>query len=78
MKKLVFASIMAASLCSFGAFADEMTGYISEAHCGGWTQIAEAVRQVQNLCGNRQLPNAQHVMYAHGAGDCTIFSREVH
>lgn len=34
MKKLIFASIMAASLCSFGAFADEMTGYISEAHCG--------------------------------------------
>ena len=52
-------------------------GHLSEAHCGGWTQIAEAVRQVQNICGNRQLPNAQHVMYAHGAGDCTIFSREV-
>jgi|SRR5579875_3710541 len=34
MKKLVFASIMAASLCSFGAFADQMTGYISESHCG--------------------------------------------
>jgi len=52
-------------------------GHLSEAHCGGWTQIAEAVRQVQGLCGNRQLPNAAHVMYAHGAGDCTIFSREV-
>lgn len=34
MKKLIFASIMAASLGSFGAFADEMTGYISDAHCG--------------------------------------------
>ncbi|HEX3684878.1 MAG TPA: hypothetical protein VHU83_20235 [Bryobacteraceae bacterium] len=34
MKKLVFASIMAASLCTFSAFAEEMTGYISEAKCG--------------------------------------------
>ena|ERR1700685_3438954 len=34
MKKLIFASMMAASLCSFGAFAEEMTGYISDAHCG--------------------------------------------
>jgi hypothetical protein len=34
MKKLIFASFMAASLCSFGAFADEMTGYVSDAHCG--------------------------------------------
>lgn len=34
MKKLIFASIMAASLCSFGAWADTMTGYISESHCG--------------------------------------------
>jgi|ERR1700761_9180773 len=34
MKKLVLASIISASLCSFGAFADEMTGYISESHCG--------------------------------------------
>ena len=34
MKKLVLASIMTASLCSFGAFADQMTGYISESHCG--------------------------------------------
>ena len=34
MKKLIFASILSASLCSFGALADEMTGYISESHCG--------------------------------------------
>jgi hypothetical protein len=33
MKKVMFASILAASLCSFGAFADEMTGYVSESHC---------------------------------------------
>jgi hypothetical protein len=34
MKKLVLGSILTASLCSFGAFADQMTGYISESHCG--------------------------------------------
>lgn len=34
MKKLVLASIVTASLCSFSALADEMAGYISESHCG--------------------------------------------
>jgi hypothetical protein len=33
MKKLIFASIVAVSLCSFGALADEITGYVSESHC---------------------------------------------
>jgi acetyl-CoA acetyltransferase len=52
-------------------------GHLGEAHCGGWNQIAEAVRQVQGVCGERQIPDAKHTIYAHGAGDCTIFSREV-
>lgn len=34
MKKLVLASFLTVSLCSVGAFAEEMTGYISDAHCG--------------------------------------------
>ena len=51
-------------------------GHLSEAHCGGWNQIAEAVRQVQGVCGDRQIDGARHTIYAHGAGDCTIFSRE--
>jgi hypothetical protein len=34
MKKLVFASFLTVSLCSFTAAADELTGYISDAHCG--------------------------------------------
>jgi len=34
MKKLFLASILAASLCSFAASAEEMTGYISDSHCG--------------------------------------------
>lgn len=34
MKKLVLALMMTGSVFSFGALADEMTGYISDAHCG--------------------------------------------
>ena len=34
MKKFVIGSFIAASLCSVMAFADEWTGYISDAHCG--------------------------------------------
>lgn len=52
-------------------------GHLSEAHLGGWGQIAEAVRQIRGECGDRQILHAMHTMYAHGAGDYTIFSREV-
>lgn len=52
-------------------------GHLSEAHIGGWGQIAEAVRQIQGVCGARQIKDARHTMYAHGAGDCTIFSKEL-
>lgn len=34
MKKLVFASVFFLSLGSFGALADDITGYVSESHCG--------------------------------------------
>jgi len=34
MKKFIFASLATAALCSFTAFADQMTGYVSDAHCG--------------------------------------------
>jgi hypothetical protein len=34
MKKLFLASVLAASLCSFAALADDITGYVSDAHCG--------------------------------------------
>ncbi|MBV9158206.1 MAG: hypothetical protein JO097_18215 [Acidobacteriaceae bacterium] len=34
MKNLLFASLLGASLCCCGAFAEEVTGYISESHCG--------------------------------------------
>jgi hypothetical protein len=34
MKKVVLASALSVSLCSFGAFADSLSGYISDAKCG--------------------------------------------
>jgi opacity protein-like surface antigen len=34
MKKLLFGSVLAVSLGSFAAFADNLTGYVSESHCG--------------------------------------------
>jgi hypothetical protein len=34
MKKIVLASLMAVTLGSFAAMADELTGYISDSHCG--------------------------------------------
>ena len=34
MKKFLFASVIATSLCAFSAIADDMTGYVSDAHCG--------------------------------------------
>lgn len=33
MKKLLFGSVLGFSLCSFTAFADNLTGYVSDAHC---------------------------------------------
>jgi hypothetical protein len=33
MKKLLFGSVLTFSLCSFAAFADNLTGYVSESHC---------------------------------------------
>lgn len=34
MKRVFFTSLLAASLGSASAFADQMTGYISDSHCG--------------------------------------------
>jgi hypothetical protein len=34
MKKFVLASFMAVTLGSFAAIADELSGYISDSHCG--------------------------------------------
>jgi hypothetical protein len=34
MSKFLLSSLLAVSLCSTAAMADEMTGYVSDAHCG--------------------------------------------
>ena len=51
MKKLLFASIMASSLCTFSAMADDMTGYISDSHCGAaHDKVSEANTKCVNKC----------------------------
>ena len=34
MKKIVLASLLAVTLGSFAAMAEELSGYISDSHCG--------------------------------------------
>ncbi len=51
MKKLLFASVLATSLCSFSAMADDMTGYISESHCGAkHDKVSDANTACVNKC----------------------------
>lgn len=52
-------------------------GFLSEAHMVGWNDIVEIVHQLRHEAGARQVPEAQHMMYAHSSGDATVFSREV-
>ncbi len=51
--------------------------FLSEAHMVGWNDIVEIVHQLRHEAGARQVPNAQHMMYAHSSGDATVFSREI-
>ncbi len=48
MKKLAFAVVLGSSFC-LGAFADEMSGYISDAHCGA---KHDAVSDANTKCIN--------------------------
>jgi hypothetical protein len=51
MKKLVFASVLAASVCALGAFADDLSGYVSESGCGAKHHSpSEANTQCINKC----------------------------
>ncbi len=34
MKKFLFAATLSVSLCSLGAYADDISGFVSDAHCG--------------------------------------------
>lgn len=49
-------------------------GHLSEAHVGGWNQVAEIVHQLRGECEDRQIKDAEVMMYAHSLGDATIFS----
>lgn len=51
MKKLLFSCIATASFCSFAAYADQMTGYISDAHCGAaHNSVSEANTKCIQAC----------------------------
>ena len=51
MKKLVLASLFVATLGSFAAMAEELTGYISDAHCGAkHHEVSEANTKCINGC----------------------------
>jgi len=51
VKKFIFASFATLALCSFAAFADQMTGYISDAHCGAaHSSVSAANSKCINKC----------------------------
>jgi hypothetical protein len=51
MKKLVLASLFVATLGSFAAIAEELTGYISDAMCGAkHHEVSEANTKCVNGC----------------------------
>ncbi len=54
MKKLTFGSFVLASVFSFTAAADQMTGYISDAHCGAKHSSPSAANTkcVKDMCIN--------------------------
>ena len=52
MKKLILGCCLTALTCSIGAFADQMTGYISDAHCGAKHSSPSAANTkcVKDMC----------------------------
>lgn len=51
MKKPVLASVLGISLCSFVALADDLSGYVSESHCGAKHHAVSAANtQCINTC----------------------------
>jgi len=59
MKKLVLASLMAVTLGSFAAIADELSGYISDSHCGA---KHHAVSEANSKCVAGCLKNGDPVL----------------
>ena len=54
MKKLTFGCFLAVSVFSFAAAAEQMTGYISDAHCGAKHSSPSAANTkcVKDMCIN--------------------------
>jgi hypothetical protein len=52
MKKLTYACLVTGALLSFSARAEQMTGYISDAHCGAkhTSPSAENTKCVKDMC----------------------------
>jgi hypothetical protein len=52
MKKFMIAACLSVSLCSVAAFADSMSGYISDAHCGAKHDKVSAANTkcVEDMC----------------------------
>ena len=51
MRKVMFATVLGAGLCAIGAYADQMTGYISESHCGAkHDSVSEANTKCVEAC----------------------------
>ena len=51
MKKLIFGSFMAVSICAIAAQAEQLTGYISDAMCGAkHHEVSEANTKCINKC----------------------------
>lgn len=52
MNKFVFAAFFAGSICAVGALADDMSGYISDSHCGAKHSSVSAANTkcVSDMC----------------------------
>jgi RecA/RadA recombinase len=59
MKKLVLASFMAVTLGSFAAIADELSGYVSDSHCGA---KHHSVSEANSKCVDACLKNGDPVL----------------
>jgi phage tail tape-measure protein len=59
MKKLVLASLMAVTVGSFAAMAEELSGYISDSHCGA---KHNTVSEANTKCIQSCLKNGEPVL----------------
>jgi len=59
MKKLVLASLMAVTIGSFAAMADELSGYVSDSHCGA---KHHSVSEANTKCVESCLKNGDPVL----------------